>query len=57
MALKEAVQRECGAQVEVTMLASPVGEHKSNGMAERAVQEVQGQVRTLRDAFEARVPR
>eukprot|EP00969_Alexandrium_andersonii_P039439 1728313-Alexandrium_andersonii.AAC.1 len=36
------------------MEESPVGESESNGMAERAVQEVQGQVRTLRDAFEAR---
>eukprot|EP00969_Alexandrium_andersonii_P026992 1177193-Alexandrium_andersonii.AAC.1 len=36
------------------MEESPVGESESNGMAERAAQEVQGQVRTLRDAFEAR---
>eukprot|EP00969_Alexandrium_andersonii_P002577 111605-Alexandrium_andersonii.AAC.1 len=36
------------------MEESPVGESESNGMAERAVQEIQGQVRTLRDAFEAR---
>eukprot|EP00969_Alexandrium_andersonii_P160560 7094351-Alexandrium_andersonii.AAC.1 len=53
MALKEAVLRECGNSVEVTMEESPVGESESNGMAERAVQEIQGQVRTLRDAFEA----
>eukprot|EP00969_Alexandrium_andersonii_P062176 2739497-Alexandrium_andersonii.AAC.1 len=36
MALKEAVQRECGTSVEVTMEESPVGERESNGVAERA---------------------
>eukprot|EP00969_Alexandrium_andersonii_P117210 5183849-Alexandrium_andersonii.AAC.1 len=43
MALKEAVQRECGSQVEGTMEESPVGEHESKGMAERAVEEIEGQ--------------
>eukprot|EP00969_Alexandrium_andersonii_P247365 10931120-Alexandrium_andersonii.AAC.1 len=43
VALGEALQRECGASVEATMEESPVGESESNGMAERAVQEAQGQ--------------
>eukprot|EP00969_Alexandrium_andersonii_P075302 3320380-Alexandrium_andersonii.AAC.1 len=36
MALKEAVVRECGNSVKVTMEESPVGEGESAGMAERA---------------------
>ena len=34
---------------------SPVAEHQSNGVAEKAVKTVQGQVRTLKLALEARV--
>eukprot|EP00969_Alexandrium_andersonii_P136350 6032688-Alexandrium_andersonii.AAC.1 len=34
----------------------PVGESESNGLAERAAPEIQGQVRTLRNALEARYP-
>ena len=34
---------------------SPVAEHHSNGVAERAVKTVQGQVRTMKMALEARI--
>jgi hypothetical protein len=33
----------------------PVGEHQSNGAVENAIQRVQGQIRTLRDALESRI--
>ena len=39
---------------EMLMADSPVGEHQANGHVERAIQRVQGIVRTLRDAFESR---
>ena len=35
--------------------ASPVGSHQSNGMVERGVQAVEGQVRTMRSALEERI--
>lgn len=34
--------------------ASPVGSHASNGVVERAIQSVQGQVRVMKDALEAK---
>jgi len=34
--------------------SSPVGSHASNGVVERAIQSVEGQVRVLKDALEAR---
>eukprot|EP00969_Alexandrium_andersonii_P366171 15467863-Alexandrium_andersonii.AAC.1 len=51
-ALQEAVKRE--DRWDVQLGESPVGESKSNGVIERAVQDVQAQVRTLRDALEGR---
>ena len=42
---------------DMVMEESPVGESKSNGMVERAIQEVQGQVRTMRAAWESRYGR
>ena len=39
------------------MEESPVGESESNGMVERAIQEVQGQIRTMRAAWESRYGR
>ena len=52
LTLKEAVKRE--SPEDVSLEESPVGESQSNGMVERAIQEIQGQVRTLRDAWESR---
>ena len=34
---------------------SPVGESESNGVAERGIQTIEGEIRVLKDAFEARV--
>ena len=34
---------------------SPVGDSKSNGFVERSIQSIQGQIRTLRSALEARI--
>ena len=39
---------------EIVMEESPVGEHQSNGRVERAIQTIQGMVRTYRDALESR---
>ena len=36
------------------MEESPVGEHQSNGMVEAAIKQVQGQIRTMKDALETR---
>eukprot|EP00969_Alexandrium_andersonii_P158194 6990286-Alexandrium_andersonii.AAC.1 len=54
VAWKGAVQRERGTSVEVAMVESPAGESVSDGVAERAAEEIQGQSRTLKDAFDAR---
>eukprot|EP00969_Alexandrium_andersonii_P281683 12452248-Alexandrium_andersonii.AAC.1 len=51
-ALKEVAKRE--DQWDVQLEESPVGESKSNGVIERAAQDGQAQVRTLRDALEGR---
>ena len=42
---------------DMVMEESPVGESESNGMVERAIQEVQGQIRTMRAAWESRYGR
>ena len=39
---------------DITTEQSPVGEHASNGVAERAPQAIQGQSRTFKLALEAR---
>ena len=51
-ALKSAVKREWPG--EMVPENSPVGEHQSNGLIERAIQSVQGMIRTMRDALEGR---
>ena len=48
----EATARE--RHQDITTEQSPVGEHASNGVAERAVQAIQGQARTFKLALEAR---
>ena len=53
LALKEAIRAERGERI--MMEKSPVVESKSNGVAENAVQQVQGQVRTIKHALEARI--
>ena len=51
-ALKEAVRNEVSA--EVTPEESPVGDHAANGDVENAIRQVQGQIRTMKDALESR---
>ena len=51
-ALKEAVKNEMG--IEIVMEESPVGDHAANGDVENAVRQVQGQIRTMKDALESR---
>ncbi len=41
----------------VTVETSPVGQIQSNGIAERAIQAVEGQTRVLKDALEGRFSR
>ena len=50
VALKEQAAREAG--VENVPQESPVGDHRSNGLAENAVREVKRQVRVLRSSLE-----
>ncbi len=52
VALKGAVKREL--ELKGSFEESPVGEHQSNGAIENAIERVQGQIRTLRDALESR---
>ncbi len=52
LALKEAVWREC--DVEIVLEEAPVGDHQANALAEKAVEDVQGQFRVLQDALESR---
>ena len=49
----QSVRRE--KRQDISVEHSPVAEHQSNGVAERAVKTVQGQVRTLKLAAEARI--
>merc|ERR1712086_537144 len=53
LSLKEATIRE--RRQDITTEESPVGEHASNGVVERAVQAIQVQARTFKLALEARV--
>ena len=46
-----------GDQTQTMSELSPVGDSKSNGLIERTIQTVEGQVRTLRCAFEAKLNR
>ena len=52
-ALLQSVKR--GKHQDISCEHSPVAEHQSNGVAERAVKTVQGQVRTMELALEARI--
>ena len=51
-ALKGAVKNELN--VDVAPEESPVGDHAANGDVESAVRQVQGQIRTMKDALESR---
>ena len=44
-----------GDQTQTMTEHSPVGESKSNGFIERTIQSVEGQIRILRSAIEARI--
>ena len=52
-ALLQSVKRE--KHQDIAFEHSPVAEHQSNGVAERTVKTVQGQVRTMKLALEARI--
>ena len=52
-ALKEAVRAERSEKI--VLESSPVGESKSNGGAECAIQQVQGQFRAMKDSLETRI--
>ena len=47
--------RAAGGGARMVVESSPVGDSKGNGMIERAVKSVQGQVRVLRSALEERI--
>ena len=53
VALKEAIKAE--RQERIVLEKSPVGESRSNGAAENAVQQIQGQVRAIKHALESRL--
>eukprot|EP00973_Karenia_brevis_P075571 10498545-Karenia_brevis.AAC.1 len=44
--------REDGEEVQIMTENSPVGESQANGKIERAIQSVQGQIRTIKDTIE-----
>ena len=52
-ALKEAVRMEL--DIDIIPENSPVGDHAANGVAEATVKQVQGQIRTMKDALETRI--
>ena len=54
--LADAVKRarERSEKVEIMPEESPVGEHKNNGEVERAIQTIQGQMWTMRLAWQSR---
>ena len=55
VALKEAVAKELkDDHIEVIMEESPTGSSGSNGEVERAIREIQGQIRTMKIALESR---
>ena len=53
-AVMQRVRMYRGANTQNMIENNPVGSSQSNGMVERRIQTVEGQVRTLRSAFEAR---
>ena len=53
LAFKERVRNEWDK--EMVPEESPTGESESNGVVERAIQDVQGQIRTIKDGLEARI--
>ena len=53
VALKEAVRLERGERI--VLESSPVKESKSNGIIENAIQQVQGQIRAIKDGLESRI--
>jgi len=53
LALKSRVKEEWAG--DLIAEESPVGESESNGVAERAVQEVQGMIRTVKEGLESRL--
>jgi hypothetical protein len=56
VSLKEAVAKELkNEQIEVIMEESPTGSSGSNGEVERAIREIQGQIRTMKIALESRI--
>ena len=54
-ALLSKIRSHRGDQTQTMQELSPVGDSKSNGCIERTIQSVQGQIRTLRSALEARI--
>ncbi len=52
LALKEAVRGE--TDVELALEAVPVGDHQTNGLAETAAKNAQGQFRVSKDALDGR---
>ena len=53
VALKEATKNERNERIVIE--SSPVKESRSNGAIEAAVQQVQGQFRTMKDALETNI--
>ena len=53
VALKKAVKDQ--SVLDLILEESPVGEHQANGLVESTVRQVQGQVRTMKDALETRI--
>ena len=54
-ALIKKIRTHRGDQTQTMQENSPVGDSRSNGMIERTIQTVQGQIRTMRSALEARL--
>ena len=52
LALKNEIRKNI--KEEVVFEESPVGESQSNGMIERAVRDVKAQIRTMKEALDAR---
>ena len=52
LSLKDSVKSE--ARIDVVLEESPEDESKSSGEIERAIQTVQGQIRTMKDRLESR---
>ena len=50
--IQEAVKKERSTRAPTVLINSPVGESQSNGVVERRIQKVQGQIRTLKAAME-----